>query len=49
MTDRFFFLFFFFAQFPVIQESVKIQVQSAAVATVINDLLIKASGPEQPT
>ena len=42
-------IFFFFAQFPVIQESVKIQVQSAAVATVINDLLIKASGLEQPT
>ena len=38
--------FFFFEQFPIIQESVKIQVQSAAVAKVINDLLIKAAGPD---
>ena len=30
--------FFFFERFPTIQESVKIQVQSAAVAKVINDL-----------
>lgn len=31
-------------QFPVIQESIRTQVQSAAVATVMSDLLIQAAG-----
>lgn len=50
--ETFFFFFFFLSspdQFPAIQESVKIQIRSAAVATTMSDLLTKATGPGQPS
>lgn len=42
--DFFYFFIFLPEQFSVIQESIRIQVQSAVVARVMSDLLIKAAG-----